>query len=326
MKLLTILFLLIPFISFAQDPHHSGDTQPGEFGQIYEKEVGIHTGNGITKLGEFSFHDTHSKTFVLSGNIYFAGHLDLEMVGYDRFQLFLLNTINHHASKIQGVEFETGVKLFGVENQPFGAEPGSSLKFLRVNFTQVDFVSVVNLDKTGAKKIHFKAIAKLGMSKMNQDLATLSESQLHNFQQFFQESQAQIDPNACKWGAHSSVALGIEFELGKFLINTYAEYNYDHALNTLHKNGVDLFDFNYGMHEKKVGIEVEYTLFDKSKYGKLDIFTSAEYYNLTQNVYDINDEFVTKNIDTHGMLFKVGLKYTLPHYNSRKKRKKPDNH
>lgn len=326
MKYLLLLTLSLPFISYAQDHGSSHETKPGEFGQIYEKEVGIDTGNGIASLGKFSYKNTHSKTFLLSGNIYLAGHLDLQMVGYDRFQLFMLNMINHHGSKIKGVEFETGVKLFGVENQPFGAEPGSSLKFMRINFTEVEVVSIVDLDGSGTKKVHFKAVAKLGMSKMNHDLASLSESQLHLMQEVFHNPEGSVNPDNCDWGAHSSIGVGVEFELGKFLINTYAEYNYDRAANTLMHADEPLYDFKYGMHEKKVGVEIEYELFDKSKYGRLNVFTSAEYYNLTQNVYSIDSQFLTKNIDTHGMLFKVGVKYTLPTFGKKKKKKKKPDH
>lgn len=124
-------------------------------------------------------------------------------------------------------------------------------------------------------------------------------------------------------GAHSSIGVGVEFELGKFLINTYAEYNYDRAANTMMSANEPVYDFNYGMHEKKAGIEIEYTVFDKRKYGNFKIFTSAEYYNLTQNVYNDNSQFLTKNIDTQGKLFKVGIKYTLPQFGKKKRKKKP---
>ncbi len=320
MKLLSLLILtLVSFSTFAQ--HHSNDDHSnGEFGRIYEKEIGIEAKEGIVELGHIKHNNAETEVFVLTGNIYLAGHMDLDMVGYDRFQLYLLNLINHHNSKLFGMKLETGIKVFGVENQPFGAEPGSSLKFMRINFTELEIVTVKDIGSSGDKKIHFKVSAKLGSSKVNSDLANLNEDQLRKLKDVFDCSSCIRDSRQ-NWGASSSMGVSIELELGKVLINTYAEYNYDRSRSQLYSGDNLAYDFNYGMHEKKAGVEVEYSLFANERIGHLNLFTSAEYYNLKQNVYDVNNTLIQKNISTQGMLFKVGVKYTLPIFGKKKKRK-----
>lgn len=318
-----IIFLMLTFTFalYAQNHgnDHGGSDNSGNF--INEMEVGLELGDGVVEVGHVNIlKNTDTSILLLPGSIYLAGHTGhIDTMGYDRFSSFLLNVLNHHASNIHGVQFETGVKLLGFEQQPFGAEPGSSLKFLRLNFTEIDITSVVDLDKEGNKKIHFILAAKLGVSKQNESLAQLTNEELAIAQDMFQCSNCQLDAGNASWGAHQSFGAAIELEYNRLLVKTYAEINRDFSRVGLTGNLQQ--DLNYSMIEKKVGIEVEYNILDLGRAGHINAFTSVEYYNLNQSLGMGNAAMAPiDKISTDGILFKVGLKYNLGTFGRKKKK------
>ena len=317
-----IVFLSLTIsTAMAQENSHTTDSHDSNF--INEMELGLDSGDGVVELAHFkTTKNTDSTLLLLPGSIYLAGHTGhFETMGYDRFSTFLLNVLNHHANNIRGVELESGVKLLGFEQQPFGAEPGSTLKFLRLNFTEVDITSVVDLDKEGNKKIHFVLAAKLGVSKQNESLSALSSEEQYMAQELFGCIECQTSANNTNWGLHNSLGVAVEFEFKRLLVKTYAEINRDFSSVML--SGNPNHNLNYNMTEKKLGIEVEYNILDLGNAGHINMFTSLEYYNLNQNMnYPNNSVPVSNRINTDGILYKFGLKYNLGTF----KRKKNKGH
>jgi len=332
MKVLFIL-CLFSLLSIAQDTtdhtDHSNEGSHGsESGFINEMEVGIDTQEGIVEIAHIStMNNVDSSVFLLPGTIYLAGHTGhFDTMGYDRFNLFLLNIINHHSKKYGALQMETGLKLLGVEQQPFGAEPGSSLKFLRLNIAQIEITSVVDLDDEGNKKIHFIAAGKFGKSKQNADLAAMGSADQQLFQDYLNCEHCFVNKDGSSWGNHQSFGLAVELEVKRLLVKTYAEINIDSSSNTImnsHKN----MNLNYLMLERKVGIEVEYNILNMGNAGHLNAFTSVEYYNLRQDLSVPNTPYQNQNkIMKDGLLFKIGLKYNLGTFRSKKKKKKKNGH
>lgn len=323
MKKLIIALILVSTL-FAQDHGHSqghGTDAENKSNFINEMEVGLELGDGVVEVAHLkAIKNTDTSILLLPGSIYLAGHTGhMDTMGYDRFSAFLLNVMNHHASNIKGVELETGIKLFGFEQQPFGAEPGSTLKFLRINFTEIDITSVVDLDEKGNKKIHFVLAAKLGVSKQNESLAMLSPEEEMMAQDLFQCIDCTAMADNANWGAHQSFGASIELEYNRLLVKTYAEINRD--FSTVMMTGNQNNSLNYMMLERKVGIEVEYNVLDLGRAGHVNVFTSLEYYNLNQDLTFSNSALPASNrINTDGLLYKIGIKYNLGTFG--KKRKK----
>lgn len=327
MKLI-LLALMLTSLLFAQDHHsssndHSADSEH-KSNFINEMEVGLDTGDGVVEIAHLkTLKNIDTSILLLPGSIYLAGHTGhMDTMGYDRFTSFLLNVMNHHATNLRGVQLETGVKILGFEQQPFGAEPGSTLKFLRVNFTEIDITSVVDLDDKGNKKIHFVLAAKLGMSKQNESLAALSAEEEMIAQDLFQCYDCEAMTNNASWGAHQSFGAAIELEYKRLLVKTYAEINRDFSTVMMNNNAHN--NLNYMMVEKKVGIEVEYNVLDLGRAGHINLFTSLEYYNLNQDLTYPNSAIpVSNRINTDGLLYKIGIKYNLGTF---KKKSKKDHH
>lgn len=323
MKISFLLFLITLSLGvFAQNHHDDHAPGDGDHGNlINEMEIGFETGDGIVELAHLqTLRNTNSSIFLLPGSVYLAGHTGhFNTMGYDRFTTFLLNVMNHHASSMKGVQLESGVKLFGFEQQPFGANPGSSLKFLRVNFTELNVTSVVNLDEHGNKKLHFVLVGKLGLSQQNESMTALTDEDHALMQDLLQCPNCAVDNTSASWGLHNSIGGAIEFEYKNLLVKTYAELNRD--LSTAMINGSNS-NLSYNMLEKKLGIEIEYSLINSTKYGRLNAFTSLEYYNLNQNYrYDgLSTVDPIDKINKNGLLFKVGLKYFIGNFKKKKRR------
>jgi hypothetical protein len=318
MKMTLLLFLLFSDIglSLAQD----GDPSQNHGETILEQEIGYENNEGIFEVAHIETGHTESSLFILPGSIYLASHLgEFDGMSYDRFSSYLLNIMNHHAKAYGALKLETGIKIFGFEHQPFGAEPGSALRFLRLNFTEIEIIGTTHLNDSDDIQIHFILSGKLGKSRQNEDMATLNREQMNELNTSIDCEQCILDAMERSWGNHQSAELAIEFEMNKMLIKTYAGFNRDTSSSPIIASSYPTSTLNYQMMERKFGVEAEYEVYGNNYGSSVRLFTSLEYYMLNQDI--LSGEYMAPNINNEGLLFKVGVKINTGN-NSRRRRKK----
>lgn len=311
-NILILLTMIFMAKSYAQ-------VQTGYLGGAEVNSTGLVEVANLRCMGEECIAD--GQTFMLPFSIELEGN----MSGADiaNAEVFLTSVMKQEFNeKIKAFDYKGGLKLFGVQLETTGTTFNDT-KLLSVNVVRTEFVEQVDLSKDGKKRIIFNLYGQIGISKLTKKFDEYSEAHGDLVEQDHGVRPELTEMNN-SFGSTTDIGAAINFQLNNLEISGYTRFM-THTSNNLFGGTADA----NGIVNKtryntfQLGLDLQYNVHTGKNGRQLFIFTNVEYgryqHSLISGQGDLNIHSMPSA--TKDLNFKVGIRYTLPTFKKRSKKR-----
>lgn len=271
-------------------------------------------------MGEECIAD--GQTFMLPFTVEIEGSIN--SINLANAEIYLASVArNEFNQKLKAFDYKGGVKLFGVQSEAVGVNQNAT-QLLSVNVVRTEYVEYIDLSQDGKTRLVFNLYGSFGFAKMTNQFDEYSQTHLD----LVNEDHGVTPENTIMnndFGTKVDIGASITFQIQKLQIAGYARAM-THTSNNIMGGNAD----NNGLVNQtrlntvQLGLDLQYNVYNFKNGGNLFLFTNIEYgryhHSLISGMNDIDINSMPGS--TKELNFKVGVRYTLPTFKRKKKKKK----